>query len=152
MAGEDDCKDVSKICSDLIDKVPTICSDESSVMTRFCQASCNKCDVVVADNDIQKLECKDFSDNCAMKNLFDQKLGRANEECHLDPTVRFLKKEDLTPTQVRKLRYQGFCRKTCGLCEDIIFEKIWNLYFRTNEMHLWLHPLQETKRFITSYS
>ena len=29
----------------------------------------------------------------------------------------------MTPTQVRKLRYQGFCRKTCGLCEDIIFEK-----------------------------
>ena len=50
-------------------------------------------------------------------------LGRANEECHLDPTVRLLKKEDLTPTQVRKLRYQGFCRKTCGLCDDIIFEK-----------------------------
>ena len=50
-------------------------------------------------------------------------LGRANEECNLDPTVRFLKKEDLNPTQVRKLRYQGFCRKTCGLCDDIIFEK-----------------------------
>jgi len=123
MAANDDCKDVSKICNDLIDKVPTICSDESSVMTRFCQASCNKCDVVVADDDIQKLECKDFSDNCETKNLFDQKLGRANEECNLDPTVRFLKKEDLNPTQVRKLRYQGFCRKTCGLCDDIIFEK-----------------------------
>ena len=50
-------------------------------------------------------------------------LGRANEECNLDPTVHHLKKEDLTPTQVRKLRYQGFCRKTCGLCDDIIFEK-----------------------------
>ena len=49
--------------------------------------------------------------------------GRANEECNLDPTVHLLKKEDLTPTQVRKLRYQGFCRKTCDLCDDIIFEK-----------------------------
>ena len=68
-------KDVSKICNDLIDKVPTICSDESSVMTRFCQASCNKCDIVVADDDVDKLECKDYSDNCATKNLFDQKLG-----------------------------------------------------------------------------
>ena len=49
--------------------------------------------------------------------------GRANEECNLDPTVHHLKKEDLTPAQVRKLRYQGFCRKTCDLCDDIIFEK-----------------------------
>jgi len=118
-----DCKDLSKICIDLIDKVPTICRDESAVMTHYCQASCNKCDVVVANDNIQKLECKDYSDNCATKNLFDQKLGRANEECNLDPTVHHLKKEDLTPTQVRKLRYQGFCRKTCGLCDDIIFEK-----------------------------
>jgi len=118
-----DCKDISKICNDLIDKVPSICSDESSVMTRFCQASCKKCDIVVADDDVEKLECKDYSDNCATKNLFDQKLGRANEECNLDPTVHHLKKEDLTPTQVRKLRYQGFCRKTCNLCDDIIFEK-----------------------------
>ena len=70
-------KDVSKICNDLIDKVPTICDDESSVMTRFCQASCNKCDIVVADDDVDKLECKDYSDNCATKNLFDQKLGES---------------------------------------------------------------------------
>ena len=27
--------------------MPSICSDESSVMTRFCQASCKKCDIVV---------------------------------------------------------------------------------------------------------
>jgi hypothetical protein len=116
-------QDVSEICEDLIDNVPTICQDESSVMTHYCQASCKKCDVIVAEDDIQKLECKDFSDSCQMKNLFDQKLGRANKECDLDPAVYHLEKEDLTPTQVRKIRYRGFCRKTCGLCDDIIFDK-----------------------------
>jgi len=74
---DEDCKDVSKICNDLIDKVPTICSDESSVMTRFCQASCKKCDIVVADDDIEKLECKDYSDNCETKKSFRSKIRKS---------------------------------------------------------------------------
>merc|ERR1719232_17350 len=72
---------------------------------------------------LKNLNAKITATTVQQKNLFDQKLGRANEECNLDPTVHLLKKEDLTPTQVRKLRYQGFCRKTCDLCDDIIFEK-----------------------------
>merc|ERR1712227_121159 len=53
-----DCKDVSKICNDLIDKVPTICSDESSVMTRFCQASCNNVTLLLQTTMLTSLNAK----------------------------------------------------------------------------------------------
>jgi hypothetical protein len=95
----DGCKDISNVCQDLMDTLPNICADQEKVMTQYCQKSCRKCDVIVADDDVNKLECKDYNSNCAMKNLFDQKLGRANSECIYDPT-------ESNAVQVRKLRYQ----------------------------------------------
>jgi len=113
----DGCQDVSKICLELVETVPGICNAKQSLMTHFCQKTCNRCGVIVADTEqIEKLECQDFRTNCNQQNLLEKKLGLPIKECQ-PPSQN----EPLLVKQ-RKLKFQGLCRKTCNQCDDVIFQ------------------------------
>lgn len=110
----DGCRDISKVCVELIETVPGICQSKENTMTHYCQQSCGRCDVIVAD-EIEPLKCVDFRSNCDRQNLLEKKLGLPIKEC--TPT----RPDESILIKQRKLTFQNLCRKTCGLCDDVIF-------------------------------
>jgi len=113
----DGCRDVSNICLELIETLPDMCGQHQALMTHFCQKSCNRCDVIVADvASVTKLDCVDYQTNCDTQSLLEKALRLPIKDCAAP------REDEPLLAKQRKLRYQGLCRKTCNQCDDVIFK------------------------------